>query len=107
MKPREVGALDFKLGDRVLVKARVVPKKITDYSSRSSRDWHILRRWVKEEAEAEGVVAGSRTVKEGKCELWPDAGWIFEPTRSLKTYLVAVNMREIWHVLPEDMERVG
>lgn len=96
--------MDFNLGDRVRIKARVVPKKTTSYEPSKLPNWHILRQWVRQEVQAEGVIAGVRTVKEGKSEPWPDAGWIFEPTRNLKTYLVAVNMREIWHVLPEDIE---
>jgi hypothetical protein len=96
----------FNLGDRVRVKARAVPKKVDSYRTGlgDRQEWYLMRQWVREEVQAEGIIAGVRTVKEGKSEPWPDAGWIFEPTRSLKTYLVAVNMRDMWHVLPEDLE---
>lgn len=94
---------DVALGDRVLVRARVVPKK---EGSRGYPNWCLVRRWVREEVIAWGIVCGVRTVFEGKSELWPDVGYVFTPERHIKTFLVAVNMREIWHVLPEDMEKV-
>lgn len=95
--------VEVSLGDRVLVMARVVPRK---EGSSGYPNWYLVRRWVREEVIAQGVVCGVRTVFEGKSEPLSDGGFIFTPERRIKTFLVAVNMREIWHVLPEDIKKV-
>jgi len=88
------------LGDRVLVKARVKPKKYYDEE-----------RWEREEVQAQGIVCGMRTIFEGCSDsLDEDADWAFvteKPAKTYLVYLVAVNMQEIWHVLPGDMKLVG
>lgn len=99
---------DLKLGDRVVIKARVIPKKRWEKGASGWDGSYMSRRWVREEVMAQGVIAGVRTVFEGKSELVPDFGYVFTPERPIKTFLVAVNMREIWHVLPEDInEKAG
>lgn len=98
-----VPMVEVTLGDRVLVMARVVPKK---EGSGGYPNWCLVRRWVREEVITQGVVCGVRTVFEGKSEPLSGGGFVFIPERRLKTFLVAVNMREIWHVLPEDIRKV-
>jgi hypothetical protein len=92
-------ATKFNLGDRVMVRGRVIPLKTSKWEY-----GHAYRTWKREDAQREGIIAGVRTVQEGKSELMTDEGWVFAPTKRIKTYLVAVNLRDIWHVLPEDLE---
>lgn len=107
-KQRGTGGVSFKLGDRVRVKARLKPDKHSNrYLGIKEGPWCLVRRWLREEAQAEGIVAGIRTVQEGKSEPVPDYGYVFTPERWIKAYLVAVNMRQFWYVLPEDMELIG
>ena len=98
--------MDFKLGDKVSIKARVIPEKKWEKGASGWDSSYISRRWVREEVMAQGVIAGARTVFEGKSERVPDYGYVFTPERPIKTFLVAVNMRQIWRVLPEDMEAI-
>ena len=90
--------MGFGLGEKVRVKARIIPVKVY------YREGGILRKWERREVGAEGVIAGVRTVQEGISEYRYEGRWIFEPRRYIKTYLIAVKLSEMWHVLPEDIE---
>jgi len=84
----------FELGQRVNVKAEVIPEK----------DRNRNRIWRRYKRECTGVIAGVRTVKEGYTKCYYDEGYIFVQTHHIKVYLVAINMRTIIRVLPEDIE---
>jgi len=93
--------MGFKLGDKVHVKARLIPAKI--YNEEGNK----LRQWERREVNREGIVVGVRTVQEGYSSYYYEEGWIFTPERRIKTYLVAVSLNEMWHVLPEDIEKMA
>jgi len=90
--------MSFALGDRVTVKAKMVPKKAHIDGMTYRRMWERV-----EVNETKGIIAGVRVVKEGIIEYQWDDGWVFIPERNIKTYLVAVSLVEMWYVQTEDM----
>jgi len=92
--------MQFKLGDKVTVKAEVLPGK--DYESGD-----IMRKWRRWEGEkpVAGIIVGMRTVKEGRSEYWgSEEGYRFVPSKHIRVYLVAISMASFIRVLPEDLE---
>lgn len=88
----------FKLGDKVIVKAKIESYKFWVFH-------HLNKIYKRETIEPKtGIIVGIRTLKEGKTINLGDY-LVFEPTKYIKVYLVALNMSQIIKVLPEDIEK--
>ena len=88
----------IKLGDRVTTTTEAWVRKGWD------QGWH--RRWVRRTLRepVSGIVVGIRTVKEGESVyMGAEEGSYFAPTKHLQVYLVAINMKQIIRVMPEDI----
>lgn len=94
---------EFTLGQRVRVRAEV--RSYIDHQPRESWGWDHYRRFEPVAIEAEGIVAGLRTLYEGQIVNWGDDGNEFRRSGSVPVVLVATSMRRrLLHVRPEDVE---
>ncbi|MFA4834945.1 MAG: hypothetical protein WC749_02570 [Dehalococcoidia bacterium] len=102
----------FELGQKVIVNARVLPHP----SCEDEDTIRNVRRWERHEIPwVCGIIVGVRTVKEGYADYIkghslsyslepPEEYYAFIPTKHIKVYLVALNMKTFIRVLPEDIE---
>lgn len=96
---KDSGALDFTLGQRVKIKAKVEAVKRWDYVLH-----HTVRRLETEPLEATGIVTGVRTRAEGWIDNLGEDGIVFQPTRYRRVVLVALTLYRAVEVLPGDLE---
>ena len=90
----------FKLGDKVRVKAQLKSRKLWDSKIGAQR-----KIYKRKEISMTGIITGVRTLKEGYTNFYVD-GLVFTPIKSIKVYLVAVNLTQIIKALPEDIEKL-
>jgi len=92
----------MNLGDKVNIRAYLVPvKKSVYYNGRTSND--LKREYTRVETNKNGIIVGKRVLREGISEYEYEAGYFFRHTKSIPVYLVAINMRQIYKVLEEDI----
>lgn len=101
----------FELGQRVTVRSEMLVSKsnrVNPYLE-SIRRYDLIREWKRRELEkpVNGVIVGSRTVKEGYSRYDYEDGYEFIPKRYIQVYLVATNMRTFIRALPEDIEVIA
>gem|GEM_PF-2659645 len=88
------------LGQRVKVQAHMT--RVKDYPNAYWRRIPYRNSWGRE-LEPEGIIAGIRNLWEGHTESGDDYGLEFKPSKAFGVYLVAVDLRQILRVLPEDV----
>ncbi|KHO63387.1 hypothetical protein THYS13_15130 [Thermoanaerobacter sp. YS13] len=89
----------LKLGDKVRIKGWLGYRK----------DWDkevggLKKRYGRVPTNKTGVIVGVRILWEGYTTF--QEYLIFTPTKPIKVYLVAVNLKQILRVLPEDIEKI-
>lgn len=87
--------MKFSLGEKVKTQVKIEVKKY-------DRKRRLARVGIDE---VEGIVVGSRTMREGITEDWGDGAIEFKPTKYLKVFLVALTMNHMIRVLPEDLRK--